>query len=367
MLQANQEAEDAIALFLLSHEKVVALDSGTQASSKAVNIGLQRYNDGLSDFNRLSNVQLDLARQQDDLAFTRGQIAQGWIDVYRSLGGGWQIRLANAQPFMPGIQQPPTATPSEILPPGEANDDDNSTEDANQSKGETRGPEYANTGSVNPDGQAANSITAAISKKLSRFRERLRPRRAASGPVASELDTTEPRYAAADAVPPPMPHPIQPSPLRTPVLIENYSNTWAPESGKDVYPRALTPSSDQPPPSVAEPVATMQMPLEIASGTTHLPTPDLVGNLARTSNLSSSRSAQQESSQLANGGPSTPTSAEAGNQTQPPAPRRIQISPIKRLARSIRIRSPRRRFEPRRTFASRYDIIGPKQVRHQDH
>jgi NodT family efflux transporter outer membrane factor (OMF) lipoprotein len=287
VLQANQEAEDAIALFLLSHEKVAALDLGTQASSKAVNIGLQLYGDGLADFNRLSNVQLDLARQQDDLAFAQGQIAQGWIEVYRSLGGGWQIRLANAQPFMPGIQPPPADTPSEILPPtdsqqpvesspepAEANGDDNSAEEPDQSNVETRVPEFADTGPVNPDGQTANSIKSVISQKLSNFRERLLPRRASSDAGAIEPETTDHHYAADDAVPPPMPQPIEPRPEPRPMQA-----------------------------------------------------PDVVFNLAGKPN-SANRSPVQKPSPLANARPRTPIAAVARNQTPRPAPRRLHVSPV---------------------------------------
>lgn len=105
VLKANEEVENAIAAFLFSHQKVQALQVGANVSLEAVRIGSRRYQDGISNFNRLSNLQTVLAGQQDSLAFSQGAIAKSWIDVYRSMGGGWQIRLANAQPYMPGIDQ----------------------------------------------------------------------------------------------------------------------------------------------------------------------------------------------------------------------------------------------------------------------
>ncbi len=103
VLLANEEVEDAVASYLFSHQKALAFQTGADVSTGAVDVGTRRYRDGVSDFNRLSNLQVELARQQDALAFSQGQIAKSWVDVYRSLGGGWQIRLANAQPYMPGI------------------------------------------------------------------------------------------------------------------------------------------------------------------------------------------------------------------------------------------------------------------------
>jgi NodT family efflux transporter outer membrane factor (OMF) lipoprotein len=97
VLRANEEAENALALYLYSHQITESLKKGADASVEGVRIASTRYQDGVTDFNRLSNMQLFVARQQDQLAVARGQIAQGWIDVYRSLGGGWQIRLVGPE------------------------------------------------------------------------------------------------------------------------------------------------------------------------------------------------------------------------------------------------------------------------------
>ena len=119
VLVANEEVEDSIAGYLYSHEKVIALKNGADVSIEAVNIGTKRYQEGVSDFNRLSNLQVVIARQQDWLARSQGEVAQSWVDVYRSLGGGWQIRLANPQPYQPGIAPPPTPTGDTLPPPNQ--------------------------------------------------------------------------------------------------------------------------------------------------------------------------------------------------------------------------------------------------------
>ena len=107
VLTANEEVENSIASIYTVTERENAFQTGSTASVDAVEIGTKRYKDGVSDFNRLSNLQVVLAQQQDSLAFSQGQIAQSWVDVYRSLGGGWQIRLADALPYKPGISLEP--------------------------------------------------------------------------------------------------------------------------------------------------------------------------------------------------------------------------------------------------------------------
>jgi len=44
------------------------------------------------DFNTLINTLNANVQQQDLLATTRGSVAANLVQVYRSLGGGWEIR-----------------------------------------------------------------------------------------------------------------------------------------------------------------------------------------------------------------------------------------------------------------------------------
>lgn len=119
VLRANEEAENALALYLYSHQITASLQQGADASVEGVRIASTRYQDGVTDFNRLSNMQLFVARQQDQLAVAKGQVAQGWIDVYRSLGGGWQVRLVGA---MGPTGATPLAMPEAVVTPAPADD-----------------------------------------------------------------------------------------------------------------------------------------------------------------------------------------------------------------------------------------------------
>ena len=63
------------------------------------------------DFNRFALIEQNRITQQDLLAQSRGQIAQGLIQVYRALGGGWEIRQEPAPEVPPPPEVPPSVVP----------------------------------------------------------------------------------------------------------------------------------------------------------------------------------------------------------------------------------------------------------------
>jgi outer membrane protein TolC len=93
VLQANSEVEDGVARFLFSQARARSLAESVDAANKAYIIGASQYRGGTIDFTRLVLVEQNLVQQQDQYAQAYGEIAQGLVDTYRALGGGWQIRL----------------------------------------------------------------------------------------------------------------------------------------------------------------------------------------------------------------------------------------------------------------------------------
>jgi NodT family efflux transporter outer membrane factor (OMF) lipoprotein len=116
VLRANGEAEDAIVSLLSSQRQTVSLAKSAGASDESVRLVSSQYNQGLVDFNRVYTVQRELTVQQDQLAVAEGSIAQYMIQLYRALGGGWEMRLndgdsRNIAPTTPE-RLPPTSQPS---------------------------------------------------------------------------------------------------------------------------------------------------------------------------------------------------------------------------------------------------------------
>ncbi len=97
VLTANQEAEDGLITFLRAQEQTKLLNQSVAAAALAYQIAVSQYRAGLVDFNRVDTVEQNLVQQQVLQTQARSQIATGLIQVYRALGGGWQIRLGPAE------------------------------------------------------------------------------------------------------------------------------------------------------------------------------------------------------------------------------------------------------------------------------
>ena len=124
VLNAAREAENGIVTYLQSQEQTRSQSESVDAANKAVEIALAQYRGGQVDFNRVAVVELQLVQQQNLLAQARGQIATGLINVFRALGGGWEIRfdpVHNLPPQGPTQPEAPAAplgkTPEAVPPP----------------------------------------------------------------------------------------------------------------------------------------------------------------------------------------------------------------------------------------------------------
>jgi len=144
VLLAAEEVEDGLVTFLRAQERTRHMEESVLNAEKAVNVVIAQYRAGTVDFNRVALIAQDLVRQQDLLAQAQGQIALGLIQVYRALGGGWQIRLtpeedlAAVEPAeppaprkklsIPAIADAPDAAP---LPPAKTPGEKTATPSAN--------------------------------------------------------------------------------------------------------------------------------------------------------------------------------------------------------------------------------------------
>ena len=113
VLQANEEAENAIVAYLHFTDQIKVREESAHQAREAERVAQVKYREGEIDFNRLFTVQQLLLGQQELLAVARGNAAQSLVDLYRALGGGWEIRL---EPSTGGI--PPSEFPGgPPLPP----------------------------------------------------------------------------------------------------------------------------------------------------------------------------------------------------------------------------------------------------------
>jgi NodT family efflux transporter outer membrane factor (OMF) lipoprotein len=96
VLQADLEVENGIVTFVQAQQRSRDLAESVNEAWVALQVIVAQYDAGLSgiDFNRYATIEQSLITQQDQWAQSRGQICQGLIQVYRGLGGGWQIKCA---------------------------------------------------------------------------------------------------------------------------------------------------------------------------------------------------------------------------------------------------------------------------------
>jgi hypothetical protein len=109
--------ENGLVTFLRAQERTKLQAASVADAEEAVKIALKnQWPAGLIDFTRVTQLEQTLVQVQDTLAQARGEIALGLIQVYRALGGGWEIRLTGCEPTpLPLSSEPGKAR--EILPP----------------------------------------------------------------------------------------------------------------------------------------------------------------------------------------------------------------------------------------------------------
>lgn len=92
VLQAQKEVEDGLISFLKTQDAAEYLAQSTAAAQRSLDLATIQYREGIADFTTVLTAEQSLLSQQDSFATTLGDIASSLVNVYRALGGGWQIR-----------------------------------------------------------------------------------------------------------------------------------------------------------------------------------------------------------------------------------------------------------------------------------
>jgi hypothetical protein len=101
---------------------LIATREAVEASQKSLKLVTEEYNGGLTDYNRVFNIQLLLVQDQDRYATTQGDVALTLIGIYRALGGGWEVRngyVPLVNEIMPEEVAIPDAIPIDVDPNAE--------------------------------------------------------------------------------------------------------------------------------------------------------------------------------------------------------------------------------------------------------
>lgn len=95
VLQAQQEVQDNISQYLQAKSATYSLDRANQAAIQSTRLALIRYKEGESNYTTVLDAERQQLQVQTSLTHAKGDISQALVALYRSLGGGWQIRQGN--------------------------------------------------------------------------------------------------------------------------------------------------------------------------------------------------------------------------------------------------------------------------------
>lgn len=101
ILNAVEEVDTAVDAYSAQEDRLKNLGDGLVAAQRAVDLATARYNRGLTDYLNVVDAERQLYSFQSDYA--QAQVAEGeqFVQLYRSLGGGWE----NYQ-SVPDVQRP---------------------------------------------------------------------------------------------------------------------------------------------------------------------------------------------------------------------------------------------------------------------
>ena len=95
VLKAQEEVEQGLAGFLQGRQQVDLLRRSVAAAQHALRIAIDQYQLGTRDFTTVLTAEQNLYQAETSLASASGSVSTSLASVYRSLGGGWQIREGN--------------------------------------------------------------------------------------------------------------------------------------------------------------------------------------------------------------------------------------------------------------------------------
>lgn len=95
VLNAQRDVENGLSGYLQGGRQVVLLRRSVRAAEEALTIAMDQYRMGTRDFTTVLTATQNLLAAQNSLAVAQGGRATALTALYRSLGGGWQLREGN--------------------------------------------------------------------------------------------------------------------------------------------------------------------------------------------------------------------------------------------------------------------------------
>ena len=96
-LEAAQEVDDAMVSLSGAQAQKAILHDAVEAARRSNDLSMLQYKEGFSGYQRVLDAQKSLFGQQNRYAASQGQAVQSVVQIYKALGGGWEVR--EGRPF----------------------------------------------------------------------------------------------------------------------------------------------------------------------------------------------------------------------------------------------------------------------------
>jgi NodT family efflux transporter outer membrane factor (OMF) lipoprotein len=91
VLRAWKEVDDALTAYREAQHRRADVARSVTENQAALQAARQRYSEGAIDFLNVITTQAQLLQSENDLADSDTQIATDLVNLYRALGGGWEV------------------------------------------------------------------------------------------------------------------------------------------------------------------------------------------------------------------------------------------------------------------------------------
>ena len=91
VLSAAEEVDNAISNFVRLHEQADALENALRRYQHSLYLSRRLYEEGKADYMSVLDSQRQVLQYAEELATARANISSSLVQLYRALGGGWQV------------------------------------------------------------------------------------------------------------------------------------------------------------------------------------------------------------------------------------------------------------------------------------
>lgn len=91
VMTAVEEVNNAISKFQSLKEQIDVDNKVIEQNKETLRLSVERYMLGLSDFSNVVDAQVSLLENENDLITSKGSALSALVDLYKALGGGWNM------------------------------------------------------------------------------------------------------------------------------------------------------------------------------------------------------------------------------------------------------------------------------------